>query len=70
MSGWNNEVGGNLLMKNNRGGWNKHGGWIFLSKQIDKLGEIFSLGLFLSQYFHQGLNSVGLKIEVSKLQLN
>ena len=26
MCGWNNNVGGNLLMKNNKGGWNDQGG--------------------------------------------
>ena len=64
MCHWNNKVGGNLLMKNNNSGWNKQDGWTFSSKQRHRLGGMFSLGPFLSQHFHQGPNSVGLKNEL------
>ena len=54
MSGWNNELGRILLMRNNRGGWNKQGGWTFSSKQLHGLGEMFSL-----ESFRQSIHSSG-----------
>ena len=70
MSRWNNEVGENLLLKNNKSGWDKQGASTFSQNKDTDWEECFPQGIFLSQYFHQGLNSVGLKSEVSKLQLN
>ena len=41
MGDWNNELGGILLMKNNRGGWNKQGRWTFSSKKDTAEWNVF-----------------------------
>ena len=48
MGGWNKELGENLLMKNDKGGWNKQVRRTFSSKAIHGLGGMFSLGVFSS----------------------
>ena len=52
MSRWNNEVGENLLLKNNKSGWNKQGASTFSSNQRHGLGGMFPL-----EYFPQSVLS-------------
>ena len=54
MCRWNNEMGENLVLKSNKGGWNKQGASFFSSKQRHGLGGMFSLGSFPQSVLSSG----------------